>query len=305
VSGIVGFGALNMDKIMLVDKIPSADEEGYVLSMELHPGGSAANTLVGLSRLGTKAACIGKIGGDWEGEAILGDLEKNGVETRAIIHGEGRSGSAISMVDTKGHRALLIDPGVNDEITEAEVDIGYVSRFDILHMTSFVCRESTTSLQAQISTALKVEVPLTLDPGHLYAERGISQLEPLIRRSKALLPSEREVKIMTGLDPVKGAKKLMSLGAEVVAVKMGERGCYVTDGHREYKIPAVPTRVVDTTGAGDAFNAGFLYGMAEGMDIEESARIGVWVASFCIRRLGARSGLPTLKDLEKAMENDI
>jgi len=260
-----------MDKIMLVDKIPSADEEGYVLSMELHPGGSAANTLVGLSRLETRAGCIGKIGDDWEGEVILSDLEKNRVETRGIIHGHGRSGSAISMVDTKGDRALLIDPGVNDEITEAEVDVGYVSRFDILHMTSFVCRSSMTSLKAQIR--------------------------------KALLPNEREVRIMTGLDPVKGGKKLMSLGAEVVAVKMGERGCYVTDGRREYRIPAVPTRVVDTTGAGDAFNAGFLYGMAKGMDIDECARIGVWVASFCIRRLGARSGLPTLKDLKEAMES--
>ncbi len=301
--GVVGFGALNLDKIMLVDKIPSAEEEGYVISTELHPGGSAANTMVGIARLGLRAGCIGKIGDDDEGETIISDLDKNHVETRGIMRSTGRSGSALSLVDTSGRRALLIDSGVNDEIIDADIDPDYLRQFDILHMTSFVCRSGTSPLQAQITSALNTDISVTLDPGHLYAQRGINELKPLIGRCKALLPNEREVRIMTGLDPFQGARKLLSLGAEIVVVKMGEKGCYATDGRHEYRIPAVPAKVVDTTGAGDAFNAGFLYGLANQMSLEESATLGVWVASFCIKEIGARTGLPTLAELRREMES--
>ena len=110
---VVGFGALNLDKIYLVDKIPKADEEGFVRDLQLFPGGSAANTIVGLARLGIKTAYIGKVGSDEEGRILLTDLRNEGVDTSCIIKAQGRSGTALIFVDEGGNRAILVDPGIN------------------------------------------------------------------------------------------------------------------------------------------------------------------------------------------------
>jgi len=299
VPGVIGFGALNMDKITLVDKIPSADEEGFVLSVECHPGGSAANTIVGLSRLGIRTGFIGRVGNDPEGSGMLKDLDLEGVETGGIRLCQGRSGVGLSFVDKRGQRALLIDPGVNDTIPCEDIDRAYLRGFDLLHMTSFVCKSVDLSLQTQLAVAKDTEIPLSLDPGQLYAERGLQPLRPIVEKCMVVLPNERELRLMTGLGPAEGAKNLLKMGSKTVAVKMGLKGCYVTDGTTKDRVHAYGGRGVDTTGAGDAFNAGFIFGMLAGMDLAECGRIGAKVAWFCVQKVGARAGLPTRKQLDE------
>jgi ribokinase len=92
---------------------------------------------------------------------------------------------------------------------------------------------------------------------------------------------------------------MLKKGVKVVAVKLGSKGCYVTDRKQSQHVEALKVNVVDTTGAGDAFCGGFLYGLIEGKSLEGCGRIGNFVASRCITRMGARAGLPTLKDLIK------
>jgi ribokinase len=92
---------------------------------------------------------------------------------------------------------------------------------------------------------------------------------------------------------------MLKKGVEIVAVKLGSKGWYVTDGKKSRYVEAFKVNVVDTTGAGGAFCAGFLYGLVTGKNLEECGRIGNFVASRCIERMGARAGLPTLKDLMK------
>jgi ribokinase len=97
----------------------------------------------------------------------------------------------------------------------------------------------------------------------------------------------------------KGAEAMLKKGAKVVAVKLGSRGCYVADGRRSYNVEAFKVNVISTTGAGDAFCAGFLYGLIKHKSLEECGRIGNFVASRCITKMGARVGLPNLEDLAK------
>ena len=92
----------------------------------------------------------------------------------------------------------------------------------------------------------------------------------------------------------------MGLGISIIAVKLGEKGCYVTDGKEEYFIEAFRVKVEDTTGAGDAFDAGFLYGLLKGKDLYDCGRLGNFVASRCIASMGARTGLPRLSELKEA-----
>lgn len=301
---VIGFGALNLDRILYVNRIVKPDEEGFISSVENHPGGSAANTIVGLSRLGIRTGYIGKVAHDEGGEILLNDLTSENVDARGVTATSGRSGSCLIMVDGRGERGILVDPGVNDLISITDVDMRYVDGAALIHMTSFICKESETSFLTQKQVALSTSSRISLDPGTLYAERGMGGLIDFIKRARLLLPNDHELYLMTGCENVqKGAKMLIDAGAEWVAVKMGDRGCYVTDGIISTKIPPLKAKVVDTTGAGDAFNAGFIHSMLQGKSIEECGKIGNITASISIAHRGARDGLPYSKELDKLTED--
>ncbi|MFQ6074937.1 MAG: carbohydrate kinase family protein, partial [Candidatus Bathyarchaeia archaeon] len=124
----IGFGALNLDRLYRVDKIAKGGEESFVMDSLECPGGSAANTVVGMARLGLRVGYIGKLARDREGEILLNDLRNEGVDTRGIvISSEGRSGVVMGYVSRGGERALYVDPGVNDTLGFEEVDLEYAN----------------------------------------------------------------------------------------------------------------------------------------------------------------------------------
>jgi ribokinase len=124
-------------------------------------------------------------------------------------------------------------------------------------------------------------------------------LNPILKRTFVFMPNSRELALLTGIeDYVKGVEKMLELGIKIVAVKLGGKGCYVTDGRESHHVEAFKVQIVDTTGAGDAFCAGFLYGLLNGKSLKECAKLGNFVASRCIMKMGARTGLPRLEDLK-------
>ena len=285
---ISGFGALNLDKIYIVDKIPGKDEEGYVIDLELHPGGSAANTVAGLASFGMETSFIGKTGSDEEGKILFRDFLERGVDTSGIISAEGRSGVAMIFVDKDGNRAILVDPGVNDTISIDEVNMEIVEKSSIVHMTSFICKNGLDSFRSQIKVAKRAS-SVSFDPGMPYIERGLKELRPILKQTAIFMPNRTEIEMLFGMGYRESCSEAMNMGVEIVAVKLGGKGCYVTDGKREYHVKAFSSNPVDTTGAGDAFNAGFLYAWHKKRNIEECARIGNFVAGKLIERVGARS----------------
>jgi ribokinase len=295
----VGFGALNVDKLFKVNKIAKEEEETYIIDSEEACGGSAANAIVGLARLGCKVGFVGKVADDREGKMLVEDFCREGVDTNGIIHAKrGRSGTAMGFVNRKGDRALYVDPGVNDTIELNEVNTEYVYRTRFLHFTSFI-GEKSFLIQKKLAEALPKSVKLSLDPGELYARRS-SELESIVKKAFVLMPSLNELRLLTeASDYREGAEVLLKKGVEIVAVKLGNKGCYVTDGKESHSIEAFKVKVVDTTGAGDAFCAGFLYGLISDKSLYECGKLGNFVASRCIMKMGARPGLPTIEDLKK------
>ena len=303
----VGFGALNVDKLYRVNRIAREDEESYIKSLTESCGGSAANTIVGMSRLGLKTGFIGKVAQDREGKLLIEHFEDEGVDTGSVTLGEGRSGVVNGFVDADGQRALYVDTGVNDLIEpEEEVHADYLNNSKVLHLASFVGKFTDNSIEAQKNLLKKISdnVCVSLDPGMLYAERGIGFLEEFLTRTNIVLINEAELKLLTGeesrgngQDTLKtcrdGSQALLEYGVDVVAVKCGDKGAYVTDGHQSYFKDIFPVQCVDTTGAGDAFNAGFLYGFVKGENLEKSCLMGNFVASRCVEKPGATGGLPT------------
>lgn len=296
---VVGFGALNLDKLFKVNMIAKKEEEATVLDFKESGGGSAANTIVGLARLELATGFIGKVAEDREGKLLLVEFLHEGVNINGVVVAEnGRSGSVMGYVDMKGDRALYVDPGVNDQLGITDIKLDYVSDTQFLHLSSFVA-EKPFRAQKKLITKLS-DVKVCFDPGVLYARKGLDNIKSIIQRSYALIPNQTEVKLLTGLDYKQGAKKLLDLGAEIVVVKLGKRGCYITDGKENHMIDAYKVEAVDTTGAGDAFCAGFIYGLVKRKDLFECGRLGNVVASHCVSKIGARTGLPRLEDLEKA-----
>lgn len=299
---VIGFGALNLDKIYTVDKIPKEDEEGFVIDVKIFPGGSAANTIVGLSRLGVESAYIGKVGSDEEGRILLSDLKREGVNTSFVIKAEGRSGTAMIFVDSKGNRAILVDPGVNDTIKYEEIDVDNARKFGLLHLTSFICKNSLESLNSQKRIVEEFEL-VSFDPGMPYAERGLKEMEKILKNTTIFLPNRQEIELLFSENYRSAAERCIEMGVEIVAVKLGSEGCWIKKGEKEILVKPFSVKVVDTTGAGDAFNAGFIYGYLRGRDLEECGRLGNFVAAKCIEKRGAREGLPSVSEMTEQFPN--
>jgi len=278
---VVGFGALNVDRLYKVNRIAREEEESFVINFKEACGGSAANTVVGLARLGLKTGFIGKVAKDREGKLLLEDFRREGVNTEGVIIAEqGRSGVVLGFVDQKGERALYVDPGVNDQIEFSEIKLEYARNTRILHLTSFV-GEKSFNAQKKLVDALPSSVLVSFDPGILYARKGLAALKSLIERTYIILPNETELRLLTGKDYEAGAKALINEGLKIVVVKLGEKGCYVTNGEESHLIKPFKAEA-----------------LIKNKNLKECGKLGNLVAAYCIAKIGARTGLPTLKKLK-------
>ena len=297
---IIGFGALNVDKLYSVDKIVSHDEESFIKGETDTPGGSAANTIVGLSRLGCSTSIIGKIAEDEDGDLIEYNLAINGVFTNNLIYSEnGSTGKCIGFVDKDGERCLYISPGVNDDIKIGEINPLNIMRCKIMHYTSFVGDSFKT--QIELLEKLSKETLLSFDPGMLYVEKGFDELRPILERTDILLINESELRLLCNsndADLKELTVSLLDLGIDTIVVKQGSKGVFAINNREECFVEAYKCDAVDTTGAGDSFNSGFLYSFLKGFNLEKSCKIGNWTASKAIQGFGMDK-FPTAKELEE------
>lgn len=302
---VIGFGALNMDKLYNVENIACNDQESFIKSQKDTPGGSAANTIIGLSKLNRKTSFIGKIAEDDDGEAIELNLAFNGVYTNNLIYSnEGSTGKVLGFVDKKGNRALYVDAGVNDEIKIAEINPRNVNVTKIIHFTSFV--GESFNAQKELLKDLNDDVVLSFDPGMIYAEKGLDELKPILKRTNILLINEEELKILyndLGTLSVKEiARYALDSGIETVVVKKGSKGVFAVNNDEECDVKAFESNVVDTTGAGDSFNSGFLYGQLNGFNLEKSCTLGNFTASKAIEAIGMEN-FPSEDELKELINS--
>ena len=297
---VIGFGALNVDKLYSVDKIVSKDEESFIKSETDTPGGSASNTIIGLSRLGCSTSIIGKIAEDSEGDLIEYNLAVNGVYTNNLIYSDnGSTGKCIGFVDKEGERCLYINPGVNDDIKIGEINPLNIMRCKIMHYTSFVGDSFKT--QIELLEKLNKQTILSFDPGMLYVQKGFEALKPILERTDILFINESELRLLCNNND-KSLKELaiefLDFGIGTVVIKQGSKGVFAMNREESCEVESYKCDVVDTTAAGDSFNSGFLYSFLKGFNLEKSCRIGNWVASKSIEGFGMEK-FPSLKDLEE------
>lgn len=305
---VIGLGAMNMDNIFLVPEI-AADNEVTARLAGKFPGGSAANTIYALGRLGLKTGFIGAVGKDIDGRRLKQDFLRAGVDVTFINTIPGvKTGMSLCLSDPKGNRSIYLLPEANDHFHLDNNSLDFINQAQILHVSSFAGPEQWPEILKAVSS-LGPATRLSFSPGALYARSGIENLAPVLRKTYVLFLSYRELEGLTGTKELsEGAQKLLGYGCGIVAVTLGagimlnqtKVVSYVRTAKEEHFIEDVEkTHPVDTTGAGDGFAAGFLLGLRLGQDIKRSGRLGALVANFSVKKIGPRAGLPIRKALEK------
>jgi ribokinase len=306
---IIGVGALNIDHIYKVERILD-DGEAVVEEAKSFPGGSAANTIYGLAKLGVSTGFCGVVGDDAEGRILLRDFQTVGVDTSRIrIKGGEKTGSVLCLSDRLGRRSLYVLPSANNSLTTDDLDLTYINRARMLHLSSFA-DDRQFKISLELIDKLDLAVKLSFAPGALYTVKGLQALAPILSRTYLLFINQHEIQQLTGEDIIAGAESCLEQGCQKVVVTLGKGSKlrkstavgYIRDTENEYVIEpsSQDTGVeVDTTGAGDAFAAGFLHGLVKEKGLRECGLLGDIAARLSITELGTRQGFPTLSELAR------
>jgi len=256
-------------------------------------GGSAANTVFALSRMGYTTGFLGVTGKDEGSKFLLSSME--GVDVGHVKKYKTAGVCVCLLAD--GERSLLAMPNSNDFFSFIAEDVGYLNSSKFVHLSSF-SSDSALLLQKQLLELLEEDVYISFAPGEKYARRGLDQIEDMIGRSRIVFVNEREMTMLTGTGPKEGSKTLLDLGAKVVVCTLGREGSLITTYNSSITVPARKAVVVDTTGAGDVYAAGFLAGYLDGATLEVCGRIGASASALSVSSYG-REAYPDERFLRK------
>lgn len=292
----VGFGLNAVDHLILVPEYPAFDTKTRLLEHKLSAGGQTATAMVALQRLGLKTAYAGRFGSDSEGAFGLGTLKDEGVNVDyvEVVQGSSTQIAFITIEARSGERTIVWDRDERLAYKANEAPCGFGSLGRVLHLDAH--DPPACAIVAQDARTAGTIVSADID--NIY--EGLPQLLPLI---DILVGSKEFPRRVTGIQDRRTA--LIELqnryGSAVVGMTLGDRGALIYCGGQFLESPAyaAPGGCQDTTGAGDAFHAGLLYGLLNGDDIEASMRLGNAVAAMKCSALGARPGLPTRRQLQQ------
>ena len=302
---VISLGEALIDFISLKAGVSLEEAPGF----EKCPGGAPANFAVACSRLGLKTGFVGKVGDDPFGRFLVKTLSDNGVEVSQVKYSDYRTALAFVAIAEGGERHFTFyrNPCADIMLEPSEIDEGYLSSSRFLHFGSVSLSESPAreaTLRA-VEIARSSGVQISFDPNirfHLWRKPEEEIREEVISVAKKcdiFLPSEEEATFLSGKDPKLSVDEFLSWGPKIVCVKLGERGCVASDGSSILEVPGIPTKAVDTTGAGDGFDAGFIYGLVRGETLERCALYANVVGSLVVRKRGAMTSLPTREQVEE------
>ena len=280
---VLGLGTCNTDFLMNVSRFSDADDEVDIEKLRISLGGSAANFTVGVSRLGLNAGIMARIGKDQYGEYILSEFKRENIDTNRLIPIDEKTGMAFIAVEPEGERSIYTFMGANSKFKLEKEDIAHIKNSQILHITGMYIEV--------VEEASKYANTLSFNPGALLSSYGLDKLEQILKRTDILFLNQKEVTILTDMECNDGALKLVENGVPLVVVTMGNKGAtvYNQTGHVHY--PANRMNVIDTTGAGDSFAAGFITSFYQKKDVKECLKAGNKSAANCVSKLGALDSL--------------
>ena len=288
--------------------VPDPGRLALVDEMSLHTGGCAINAATALASLGLPVEVIGKIGTDPFGDFLLDALAARGIGSKGVKRDASVGTSAtMVMVAPDGERRFVHYIGANARLTLEDIDFQMVAEASILHIGGSLVMpgidgEPTAEL---LRKARALGVTTFLDTVWDDTGRWMELIGPCLPYIDFFVPSLPEAQAIAGLeDPADVGRALLNQGVGTVGLKMGADGCMVmTDKGQVIRLPAFQVDVVDATGAGDAFAAGFIAGEWQGWPLEKTARFANAVGALCVTDLGATGGVCSLDETLEFMHN--
>lgn len=295
----VGFGTNAVDFLIRVPRYPEFDSKIELSDYSQLAGGEIATAMVGLSRLGMKAAYAGRFGKEPTGDFGIASLAEEGVDVRFAeqIDGAATQIAFIVIDERNGERTVIWkrDPKLAYSVEEAPLEAAKIGK--VLHFTphdTAACIRLAREARAH-GTIVSIDIDNVFE--------GIDELLPLV---DILIGSSDFVEKATGVQDKQSGLKILAerYGCPVAGVTLGENGSLVHCGGDFFANPGfeVPGGCMDTTGAGDSFRAGFIFGLLKGEEVEAAAQSANAVAALKCRAVGARTSLPTEPELEEFME---
>ncbi|MEZ2225242.1 MAG: ribokinase [Microcoleus sp.] len=287
---IIVFGSINLDLVAKTPRLPVPGETIIGSNFLTAGGGKGANQAVAAARLGVSTHMIGRVGNDNFGEELLTNLQSFGLNIDNIsIDKNSHSGVAIIAVDDGGQNNIIVIPGANNHLGDADIE-----RLQKL-------LPGATSLLLQLEIPLEVVhraaliaceagVRVILDPAPARSDLPL-ELYPLI---DTIAPNEVEASQLVGFavhdteTAIKAAKKLQERGVKNAIVKLGDRGVVAVTADRTLFVPAFAVEAIDTVGAGDAFNGGLAAALDAGLSLEEAVVWGAAAGALCVTKMGAQ-----------------
>jgi sulfofructose kinase len=298
----VGFGLNAVDHLVVVPHYPEYDTKVRLVEHQRGAGGETASAMTALRRLGMKTAYAGRFGSDDAGRFGLESLRAEGVDVSfaEVVEGAENQIAYILIDERTGERTVIWDRDERLYYKESEAPRGFARRGRVLHMDGH-----DTRARARVAREARAAgTVVSLDVDNVY--EGLEELLPHV---DVLVSSQEFPRRLTGIDGEHAALVEMKTRLRpdaVVGMTLGERGAVVFQGGVFIESPAfeVPGGCHDTTGAGDAFHAGFIYGMLRGEEIEGCLTLGCAVAALKCRALGARTALPNTQELERLLTGE-
>lgn len=295
-------GSINMDLVTTMEEFPELGQTVTGNDFAAYPGGKGANQAVAASRLGADVLLVGKLGNDVYGKTNLEVFQENNVNIKTVgIEQQISSGLAIIAVNRLGDNNIVVFPGAN-----GKMDISFIEQNwqDIMQTDIFLLQleipldtvwETIKRLKAAGKTIILDPAPAVLIPREILMQVDF------------VTPNETELEILSGrkisdaLSFQKAALELLEQGAHTVIAKQGKNGASVITREILYQVNGFEVQTVDTTAAGDSFNAGFAFKLAQGEGILECVRFANAVGALATTSLGAQSSMPSLEQVEKLM----
>ena len=290
-SYVLGVGLSTVDLIGKVTAFPEPDKLSLMSEFDIQIGGPVSNALVALSRLGVETKWIGKVGNDDFGRLILQGMENENINIKDVTIDEKVSSPLSFIIVTQsGERSIIFYPGCGF-VLEKEVPREIVRNASIIHLDGAVI-DAAFQVAA---LARELGVKVSLDAGFTFPG-----LEDLLKMTDIFIPNFDIAKELTKEEDVNIClKKIQEMGPSLVVITKGVEGSWGYNGEQILKQDAIKVNAVDTTGCGDAFHGGFLYGELQGWGLKRKLLFASAYASVKATSLGGRKGLPSLKEMEQ------
>jgi sugar/nucleoside kinase (ribokinase family) len=278
-----------------ISHLPAAGELVMAEELVLTIGGCAANAAVDLAKMGVAAAVVGRVGDDAFGRVVREMLASHGLDTSTILETRGIATSQTLIVNVAGEdRRFIHSFGANAHFRAQDIPIDRVRQSRVLYLGGYLLMPNMThgELLPLFKAAREAGVITVLDVAIPWPGDYLSRLEPLLPHVDVFLPNDHEGKIITGdPDPVSQAEIFRRLGAKTVIVTCGAHGSILVDEKVRLKAGTYSVPFVDGTGGGDAFDAGYLCGLLDGLDVEARLRMASALGASCVRAVGTTPGV--------------